>query len=374
MRTPIISFLFLTVILVSGALANTTLSVSNSVYIPLTVGRWFDYVVVIMMENHFLNNTYGLSVLPNSWNSNSKTCLGNCTYFNLLANSNGLAENYTIDSIQAGSLGDYIAITSGFGNTNPACNSNPPGSGGCTLLTNQNIVDTLENFGLSWKAYMEGYTLQSGCLNSDQGPPYYYRVSHNPFIYYKDIHDNMARCSNIVNANSHQANQTRASDTSVCWPQPVDDDDLFLKDLNSVTSASNYMFLTPNTADDAHDCNDVSLSNAWMNRVIPQILSSALFMTKKAALFVTFDEPDCTFTAPTSPPCPSSAPQLYTVWASNSNNPTTVPGFKSLNPYTHYSALKTIEDNWNLPHLVPSTDGSPSTQNMQEFLRSNPNP
>src|SRR5712692_3234691 len=110
MRTPLISFLFVTVILVSGTLANTTLSANNSVYIPLKSGRWFDYVVVIMMENHSINNTYGISVLPNNWNSNSQTCLGNCTYYDLLANSSGLAEEYTRDGISGCSLGCYIAI------------------------------------------------------------------------------------------------------------------------------------------------------------------------------------------------------------------------------------------------------------------------
>jgi hypothetical protein len=58
---------------------------------------------------------------------------------------------------------------------------------------------------------------------------------------------------------------------------------------------------------------------------------------------------------------------LYTVWASNSTNPTTFSGVKSVKPYTHYSALRTVEDNWNLPPLITSTDGSAS--NMSEFLK-----
>src|SRR6266571_7656103 len=186
MRTPIISFLFLTVILVSGALANTTLSVGNSVYIPLTVGRWFDYVVVIMMENHSINDTYGTSVQPNSWNSNSKTCLGNCTYFNSLADSNALARGYTDGHIMGESVGDYIGITSGYNNTAGACNMNPPGSTGCPLLQIPSIVDSLENARLSWKAYMEGYPQPSGCYNNDVGNPNNYVFFHNPFIYYGD--------------------------------------------------------------------------------------------------------------------------------------------------------------------------------------------
>jgi Phosphoesterase family len=351
LRTPLISFLFLTVILVSGTLANTTLSVNNSVYIPLKVGRWFDYVVVIMMENHSINNTYGISVLPNSWNSNSQTCLGNCTFYDSLANSNGLAEEYTVDGITGCSLGCYIAITSGYGNTLQACNNGPFASG-CQLLQLPNIVDRLESAHLSWKAYMEDYPTPSGCNNDFTGN---YEPNHNPFIYYADIQNNATRCSHIVLANSQPASQ------STCWPTTLPIDNVLINDLNSPSSASNYTFLTPNRIDDNHDCNDVSVGNAWLSNLIPQILGSTVFKTKRAALFVTFDEQGCTFSG-----CPSSIPELYSVWASSSAKPTTKAGFKSVNPYTHYNPLRTIEDNWNLPALDAKTDGS--AQNMHEFF------
>ena len=362
MRVFPLSTALVAILILSNALASSSLAIGNSGLVTAGTGQWFDYVVVIMMENHSFDNTYGTSVAPNSWNSNSKTCLGNCTFFDSFANSNGLAEQYTDDSIAAGSIGDYIAITSGYGNTNPGCNSNPPGGSGCALLRISNIVDSLESADLSWKAYMEGYPQPSGCVNNDAGYPYYYHFDHNPFIYYADIQNSTTRCSHIVNANSINP-QPNISEPR-CWPIAVDNDDLFFNDLNSVVNAPHYMFLTPNTVDDAHDCNDISAGNAWLNRVVPQILGSALFTTRKAALFVTFDEPDCTYSMPT---CPSSGPQLYTVWASNSANPTTNAGLKSVNTYTHYSALRTIEDNWKLPPLIPSTDGS--ANNMTEFLR-----
>src|SRR5438128_4402684 len=348
MRTPLSSVLFVTVILVSSALASTNLSISNSGTVagPL-VGKWFDYVVVIMMENHSINNTYGISVPPNSWNSNSKTCLGNCTFFDSLANSNALAEGYTDGHIMGASLGDYIAITSGYNKTAAACNSNPPGSSACPLLQIPNIADSLENAGLSWKAYMEGYPIMSGCYTNDKPNPNNYVFFHNPFIYYSDI--NPARCSHIVNANSQAVSQTG------CWPSPIPNDDLFVNDLSSPSTASNYMFLIPNTVDDVHDCNDISVGNAWLSEMIPQILGSALFQTKRAALFITFDEDSCTFSG-----CPSTGPQLYTVWASNSANAITKVGYKSVISYTHYNALRTVEDNWSLPPLIASTDGGAS--------------
>ena len=359
MRIFPLSTVLVAILIVSNALASSSLAINNSGLVAAGAGRWFDYVVVIMMENHSINNTYGVSVAPNNWNSNSRTCLGNCTYFDSLANSNGLAEEYTIDGIQSGSIGDYIAITSGYGNTLQACNSNPPGPGStCPFLQIPNIVDRLESAGLTWKAYMEGYPFPSTCYTNDAGGSNYYHFDHNPFIYYADIENNTSRCSHIVSANSQTVSQ------AACWPTLLPNDDVFINDLNSPSAAPNYMFLTPNTIDDIHDCNDVSVGNAWMNKMVPQILNSALFTTRKAALFITFDEKDCTLSMPL---CPSAAPELYTVWASNSANPTTIAGVKSVKPYTHYSALRTIEDNWNLPPLITSTDGSAS--NMSEFLR-----
>jgi hypothetical protein len=354
MRTPLLSIVFVAVILVSSTLANTSLSIGNSVQVIGGVGKWFDYVVIIMMENHNINNTYGKSVLPNSWSSSSQTCLGNCTYYNLLANSNGLAEEYTSDAINGCSLGCYIAITSGYGNTSQACNGGP--SGGC-LLQIPNIVDRLESAHLSWKAYMEDYPTLFGC---DSGFSGNYEPNHNPFIYYADIQNNMTRCSHIVRANS------QVPQNSTCWPTAVENDDLFINDLNSVSTASNYSFLTPNRIDDNHDCNDVSVGNAWLNKIIPQILGSAVFTTKRAALFITFDEPGCT-NPPNQPSCPPSISELYSVWASNPAHATTKTSFKSVNPYTHYNALRTIEYNWNLPPFIASTDGS--AQNMKEFFR-----
>jgi acid phosphatase len=304
-----------------------------------------------MMENHSINNTYGRSVLPNNWNSSSHTCLGNCTYYDSLANSNGLAEEYTLDGLTTCSLGCYIAITSGYGNAPQACNNGPFASG-CQLLQIPNIVDRLEPARLTWKAYMEDYPTSSGCNNGFTGN---YEPNHNPFIYYADIQNNMTRCSHIVKANSVLVSQ------STCWPTALPTDDALINDLNSPSTAPNYTFLTPNRIDDNHDCNDVSVGNAWLNKVVPQILGSAVFTTKRAALFITFDEPGCTFNG-----CPSSIPELYSVWASSSAKPTTKGGVKSVNPYTHYNLLRTIEDNWNLPPLIASTDGN--AQNMREFF------
>src|SRR2546427_7658202 len=217
MRIFPLSTVLVAILIVSNALASSSLAIGNSGLVAAGAGRWFDYVVVIMMENHSINNTYGVSVAPNSWNSNSQTCLGNCTYFDSLANSNGLAKGYAEDPGQSASasIGSYIAITSGYANTNPNCNISPPDpSGSCPPLQIPNIVDSLDRAGLTWRAYMEGLHQSSGCVTHDIPDPYNYHFNHNPFIYYDDILNNATRCSDIVNANLVPVSQTSCLQTA----------------------------------------------------------------------------------------------------------------------------------------------------------------
>jgi hypothetical protein len=348
MRIPLPTLVsFFLIFLVIDAVATTSLTLQNTTTITNATGRWFDYVVMIMMENHSINDTF---------DNGLHSCVGNCTYSTLLANSNGLAEGYTNTGVIGGSAGDYIAITSGYGNESSACNNGP--TSGC-ILQIPNIVDRIENIHLSWKAYMEGYPITSGCYNFRQSSPYSYSPNHNPFVYYADIQNSSSRCSHIVNANTIATPQNSTG----CWPSALENDNVLLNDLGSVSTASNYMWLTPNSVDDDHDCttNDVSLGNAWLNAIIPQILGSVLFRTQRAALFITFDEPGCTFSG-----CPPSAPQLYTIWASHPSNPVTLAGLKSTNTFTHFSTLRTIEDNWGLTPFIASADGR--ANNMGVFF------
>jgi len=343
MRTSPIPILFVVVILVSSTLASTTLSINNSG--TITVPLWFDHVVVIVMENHGINVTYGSS------------CVGNCTFFNYHASTNGLAENYDTGGV-AGSLGDYIAITSGDGAE--SCNGSPQN---CGPFNDLSIVDRIESAHLTWKAYAEDYPSSCGsncspgkCFTGSSSNTGHYAANHNPFVFYADILNSASRCSKITPANSAIPTQTGCGNATT--PGTVESDDLLLKDLNSLTSAANYTFLTPNNIDNMHDCltSDVSIGNRYFQQLVPQILNSTVFRTERAALFITFDEPG---------PFVGANPLLYTVWASH-NHAHTKSAFKSITYYNHYSPLKTIEENWSFPPLN-STDASAT--DMNEFFK-----
>ena len=282
------------------------------------MGATFDYIVTILMENHPLNTSY-----PNG-------IMGDPTlpYINSLAKNYSLARSYF--AIASGSLPDYIGLTNAnTTSVNQGCNAPSPS---CTT-DNVNIVDRVETSGRTWMAYMEDYS--GGCNGS--GTSGYYVSIHNPFGFYSDITTNSTRCARIVSANPGQSG-------------PPDSQLIF--DLSSTTTASNYMWLTPNNCNNMHgECPD-STGDNYLSQLVPKILNSTVFRTQRAALFLVFDEP--TF-------CPYNQCPVPAVWA----GPNVKLAYSSTLYYTHYSLLATLENVWNLRPLN-SLDATASP--MLEFL------
>ena len=275
---------------------------------------YFDYVLVIIMENHNLCDLL-------------TSCGGTATYLSGLASSYGVATKDMYCHTNP-SLPNYLCLTGGsdFGCTADAS----PNSIACTKTAwgATNIVDRLEAAGLTWKGYMED--MPSNCYASDSGN---YVVHHNPFVYYSDIANNATRCAQVVPAG----------------PSP-DSDATLLADLGSATTASNFMWLTPNKCNDMHSCS-IHQADTYMSGLVPQILDSTLFKTTRAALFVTYDE--------------GYDQPVYTVWAGS----VAKTGYLSSFDYNHFSFLSTVEANWNLSSLTANDGDAP---NMAEFFMGQP--
>src|SRR5205807_5211649 len=118
------------------------------------------------------------------------------------------------------------------------------------------------------------------------------------------------------------------------------------------STASNYMWLTPNLCDNMHNCS-ISKGDGYLSKLVPLILSSYIFRTQKAALFITFDEGSGRY--PTD--------YVYSIWA----GPLAMTHYKSSTQYSHYSLPSTIEATWGLPPLTKKDAWSPS---MTEFFLS----
>ncbi len=158
-----------------------------------------------------------------------------------LARQYAVATNYS--EISNPSLPNYLAMTSGstWGIRDDLYHTLP-----ATGLGQQ-----LSAAGISWKAYLEGFT--GDCFNS----PYPYSLQHNPFAYYGG-----ACPANVV---------------------PMTD---LVADLNGDTPLLSW--ITPGLCNDGHDCG-VARADRWLSQTVPQILSSTAWK-QGGALFITWDE------------------------------------------------------------------------------------
>jgi PKD repeat protein len=283
--------------------------------------------VIIVMEDHGMMEICAQNPPP-------------CSSSNGDPYTAGLANTYSIGTQYAGvshfSQADYIALLGGgiYG-----CVSYP-----CQPSSHVNLVDRLETAGLSWKGYMENQAAVSGCDFNYNQP---YTPEHNPFVFFKDITSNAARCSKIV-----LANPTGCSAT----------DCALINDLNSA-SAPSFMWLTPNNCNNMHGyaggcASSIPTGDNYLSSLVPNILGSQTFKTKRSALFLVFDEGNGY--------CPldgSSKDCVYAVWAGHEVK----PNFVTSKSYDHYSFTRTIEENWKLASLG-SKDVSATP--MTEFFSS----
>jgi acid phosphatase len=264
---------------------------------------------VILMENHGYGDIYGTA-----------------TFMTQHADANASLQNYSaIDhpsepnylSLFCGLAGDCNngggatgGCMTGGGDSTSDCSSQPGGA--CSMGATHNLVDLLEGAGLTWQAWNENAAMPCDISAGN--------VRHVPFLYFDDITNNATRCSRVTTST------------------PGTDQELVAA-LGSTTTASNFMWLTPDDDHDMHN-NSVASGDAYLGVLVPQILGSQVFKTQKAALFIVFDEGSGSATYPND--------LLYAVWA----GPAVKTSFVSSAAYSHYSFLATIEANWGLPSLT----------------------
>jgi hypothetical protein len=259
-------------------------------------------------------------------------------YLNALIKQFALATNYT--GTGHASLDNYIAMTSG----QPP---NPATMGDCffygtpfCLQDVPNIADQLEAAKLTWKGYMD--SMERPCQHTDENSfeqsQVGYSPRHNPFIYYRSIIDDEARCrAHIVPLTHFWKDQARGA-------------------------VPHYSFITPDTCHDGHDqpsqCKHGGLikeADWFAARTIPRILADKSWKDG-GLLFVTFDEggiPDDDLPAPNGSTADFGG-HIYTVLAS----PNVKAGAKLAEHYDHYSLLRTVEDVFCLKYLAHAADAS----------------
>ncbi len=278
----------------------------------VVAGKYFDYSVTILMENNDLQSVLSQGNFQASLSSEYTLSTG------YSAISHPSEPNYSI----------LISGQIGANSNDGIC---------CGQDTHSNIVDSLESYGLVWKAFAEGLAngdCGGGGIDTD----------HFPFLYFSDIVNSPSRCSNLQGA-------TATSDPSLTDPE-------MLEVLNAASGWPNFIWLTPNNSNDAHS-SSIQVGDVYLAGLVPRILSSALFNGQRAALFIVYDEGN-------NIPCSTGGRDcVYASWA----GPGTKKGFTSSQPYNHYSYLRTLEDNWGLPTLTSNDSGASP---MSQFFGNSP--
>jgi hypothetical protein len=265
------------------------------------------HIVVIVMENKEDKEVLGTSAAP---------------YLTSLARRYAIATNSF--GIRHPSLPNYLALTSG---------STHGISSNCTdcQVRARNIVDQLQERGISWKGYIED--MPRRCFEGISAKGGAYRKKHNPFMYYEDVVKNPARCRKVVP----------------------------LRELSTDLHAGRlptFSFIVPNMCNDTHDC-DVKAGDRFLSRLVPALMRG---LGPDGFLVVTYDEGSsdsgCCATA--------RGGRIATVIA----GPDVRHGFRDPAAVSHYGVLATIESSLGLERLGGAAD--PRHGNLLSVFRRQP--
>ena len=263
-------------------------------------GKYFDHVVIVVLENQGSREALG--------DPNIASLVKGGAWF---SNYHGLSHP---------SLPNYLAMVAGstFGVEHDHLSS---------PLKSATIVDRLEAKGLTWKAYAEDYP--GKCfLGNEAGEGHVtpkatataiYAKKHVPLLAFASVQNDPARCARVVNARE------------------------FMRDARS-GHLPNYSFYSPNVFNDGHDTS-LEVSSAWLTRFV-QSFRATLGMHQRTLLVVTWDE---------GGEEDSHHNQVLTIFLGD----VVTPG-RYDERLTHYSLLRTIEDNFGLEPLAKGDRTAPA--------------
>jgi hypothetical protein len=341
-----------------------------------TIAPAVKHIFVIMLENHSRSTVIGNPNAP---------------FITNLAHTTAMASNYF--GVTHPSEPNYVAAISG---SNWFVNDDNPAN----LFDHTNLVDQLEEHGLTWGAYMEsmpsvGFTGQFAPSSSVQ----LYASKHNPFVLFKDI---------------------VTSPTRLAHDKPYT---ALAGDLAKEQTTPNFVWITPNQCHDMHggvstavapdgsdgtpcpfgskvdDANDAALkqkADDFVKGAVTTIEASPAWKGGSAAIFILTDENDFTGNAATdgwesaagccdSPILPAGFQFLGSnglpdgkTWAGGMYGGGLIPaivvtnkgktgGYVNDTPFNHYSLLATIEQAWRLGYLGNASDRA-QVPTMADFL------
>jgi hypothetical protein len=323
------------------------------------------HVFIIVLENENAGTTFGPGS-PAPYLAKKLTAKGE-----LLRNYYGIGHN---------SNDNYLAMVSGQApnlQTQLDCHTfsdftpgTPTSAGqyigqGCVYPPGvETIANQLEDSGYSWRGYMQDEDANappggaSPCRHPAIGQPDpwqdavrgdQYATRHDPFVYFHAL-----------------------IDFPTCRKNDLDLSHLN-HDLKREPRTANYSFIVPNLCNDGHDSPCVNgnpgglvSANGFLHRRVPKILHSPAYKDR-GLLIITFDEAEALGDDADSSACCNERPGPNIIAPNTPGfihpgpgggrigalllSPCIKPGTVDKAPYNHYSLLRSIENNFGLPHL-----------------------
>ena len=174
---------------------------------------------------------------------------------------------------------------------------------------------SLSHFTQRLHTHAEQYSFSSvNYLNTSAPPYFFYERKHNPLIIYDSVASVDSRRALIRNFND------------------------FAVDVNA-SALPQWMFVTPNMVDDAHDTT-IDFAGDWVDFWLVPLLNNTNFNDNRTLILLTFDETE-TYTVNN---------QIFALLLGGAI-PDGARGTVDSTYYTHYSSLSTVEANWGLGSL-----------------------
>jgi phospholipase C len=316
--TMVVLALLICSMLLAGCAGGATSLEGVTTPLPTGVLPHFTHVFVIMLENRGYDQVIGNPHAP---------------FINHLAATAGLATKYTgvAHPSQPNYLGTISGSTFGVHDDNDV-----------TLQT-RNLVDQLEEHGMTWKAYMQSISQCASPLESFCGHDRYAR-KHNPFVSFADIQSNPNRMRQIVDASALANDLASGQVADFVWISPDQCHDMHGLALPSSDPCSG---LNPDTL--------TAQADAYTQTTVDAIMRSSAWSSAggQPAIFITWDESEGV-TEDNSGCCgvASGGGHVALIAISQaSSGPRT-----SSVAYNHYSLLATIQQSWGLGCLEATCD------------------
>jgi phosphatidylinositol-3-phosphatase len=346
------------------------------------------HIYLVMMENHAQAQIIGDTTdAPN---------------LNMLATKYGVATKYY--GVTHPSLPNYLAAFSGdFQGIFDDCNAGSditceveefaPNAGGITsqLMTAQqaanaamiphwfsgrNIVDQLEEKGMTWAAYMGAIPATGDptggapvLTTADGGTDELnlYAQKHNPFMYFQDVRTSTSRMQKILPYTNFATDIAGTTMPNFVWISP--DQCADMHGLHADTAAyADAGFCAGSAADNDMSPAVIQYGDAFVGNMVTQIMASPTW-AEGSAIAIVFDEDDYVGTegccnGPTGMDGGALGGALVPAIVISSLNPHPTT---SADPYNHYSLLGTIQHLWGFDCLA-NTCGMTGSQLMTKLF------